>query len=132
MLEFQVTTGAIFLRNMATQHICLFNKFGYCKYKEVCRKEHVDDICSDSPCDFLNCRLRHPKLCNWYSEYGRCKFNPCKFKHEEKNKSVEIIMKENSEVMSKLKEVEKSSIENLKQFEKCVEEIEDEKYGNYI
>ena len=117
---------------MATQHICLFNKFGYCKYKEVCRKEHVDDICNDSPCDFLTCRLRHPKLCNWYSEYGRCKFNPCKFKHEEKNNSVEIIIKENSEVKCKLKQIEKSlaeleekekellsSIDNLKQFGKC-------------
>ena len=120
---------------MATPPICLFNQFGYCKYKEVCRKHHIDDICNDSSCDFLTCRLRHPKLCNWYSEYGRCKFHPCAFKHEEKDDSVKQMIEKNS---AKLKEIEKSladlevkeneissRIEQIKQFEKSVEENEE-------
>ena len=118
---------------MATPHICSFNKFGYCKYKEACRKHHVDDICNDSSCDFLTCRLRHPRLCNWYTDYGRCKCNPCKFKHVEKDNALPDIIEETSKVMSKLKEVEKrlaeleekekqitSNIEKLKQLEKDV------------
>ena len=122
---------------MATPTICLFNKFGYCKYKEVCRKHHINDICSDSSCDFLTCRLRHPKLCNWYSEYGRCKFQPCAFRHEEKENDIKKILEENSKVMSKLEAVEKSlaeleakeketfvNIEKLEQVQKSVEENE--------
>ena len=119
---------------MATPPICSFNQFGYCKYKEECRKHHIDDICSDSSCDFLTCKLRHPRLCNWYSEYGRCKFNPCKFKHEEKDETMKTIVRENQEVMSKLEEVEKSLIElrerenetteNIERLEKCVKDTE--------
>lgn len=78
--------------------------------------------------------MRHPRLCNWYTDYGRCKFNPCKFKHVEKNNALTDIIK----ITTKLKEVDKglaelkekekqitSNIDKLKQLEKRVEENEE-------
>ena len=36
---------------MATQNICNFNKFGFCKFRDRCRKQHVNDKCENSSCD---------------------------------------------------------------------------------
>ena len=32
---------------MATQTVCSFYRFGYCKHKELCRKRHVKEICEN-------------------------------------------------------------------------------------
>ena len=66
---------------MAAPNICLFNKFGYCKFSERCRKHHINEICSNSTCNIFECRQRHPKLCRYFKNYGRCKFYPCAFRH---------------------------------------------------
>ena len=66
---------------MAAQISCRFNKFGYCKHRDYCRKLHVNELCDESACDISNCRLRHPYTCKFYKEYGRCKFDPCAYKH---------------------------------------------------
>ena len=66
---------------MAVQNVCRYNKFGYCRFGEICRKHHVDEVCVDSSCDPSNCDKRHPKECKYYKNYNRCKFNPCKFLH---------------------------------------------------
>jgi hypothetical protein len=68
---------------MAAPTLCLFNKFGYCKYNETCRKHHVNEKCKDNTCDISKCKLRHPKLCKFFRNYGYCKFSPCAFKHEQ-------------------------------------------------
>ena len=79
--------------------ICLFNKFGYCKFGEKCRKYHINEICSEKTCDISSCNQRHPKVCNYFRNYGRCKFSPCAYKHgnfasndlENKNRKIKII-----------------------------------------
>ena len=68
---------------MAAQTLCLWNKFGYCRYSERCRNYHVNDICQKSSCETFTCRQRHPNPCKFYINYKRCKFSPCAFKHEE-------------------------------------------------
>ena len=104
---------------MAAHSVCSFNKFGYCKYRNECRKLHINEICDgSSSCEFLTCKFRHPKICNWYSEYGRCKFNPCAFKHVDSPNVTEEIRKENTEIKAKLNEIDKSL--------KCLEEREKE------
>ena len=32
---------------MASQSVCQFNKFGFCKFKEACRKQHVKELCEN-------------------------------------------------------------------------------------
>ena len=67
---------------MASPILCLFNKFGYCKFGETCRKQHINKICDESSCEIYTCKQRHPKNCKYFKKYGRCKFSPCAFKHE--------------------------------------------------
>ena len=42
---------------MATQSVYEFNKFGFCKYKEMCRKKHVGELCENLNCDIKTCNL---------------------------------------------------------------------------
>ena len=67
---------------MTAPNICLFNKFGYCKFGERCRKHHKYKICEESSCEITSCRERHPKDCRYFRNFGRCKFSPCAFNHE--------------------------------------------------
>ena len=67
---------------MAAPTLCLYNKFGYCKFSERCRKHHIYEICENTSCSISECRLRHPKICRYFDNFGRCKFSPCAFKHE--------------------------------------------------
>ena len=63
--------------------ICSFNKFGFCKFGETCRKRHVQKCCDSIECDILSCENRHPKICRFFITYKRCKFGDfCKYKHE--------------------------------------------------
>ena len=68
---------------MATQNVCFFNKFGFCKYLEKCRKFHEKAVCDKSNCEIRECNLRHPRKCRYLREFGFCKFMDwCKFSHE--------------------------------------------------
>ena len=65
--------------------VCVFNKYGYCKYAQNCRRKHVDIICEIGNCEEKACERRHPKVCKYFSFYKRCKFGEfCRFKHCEK------------------------------------------------
>ena len=103
---------------MATQTICPFNKYGYCKHKELCRKHHENKLCDKPSCDISTCSLRHPKNCKWYREYSYCKFNPCAFKHFDNSNSIDMdkYQKENEVIVNKLANIEKE-IEKLQQNE---------------
>ena len=65
---------------MEARTVCRYNKIGYCKYKDKCRNRHIEAICVDESCDGI-CEQRHPKVCRFYQQYGRCKFNPCMYSH---------------------------------------------------
>ena len=104
---------------MATHNICFYNKYGFCKYLEKCRKSHENEKCENLNCEIRECPLRHPKICTFYRDFGFCKFNEwCKFSHkinrnncnenneikhlEEKLRIVETELKINSEKVVKL------------------------------
>ena len=74
---------------MAAQIVCKWFKFGFCKHKEYCRNQHVDEICDDEYCEIFRCRKRHPKMCRYFWNHGRCKFNPCAFLHKENGLTLE-------------------------------------------
>ena len=103
---------------MAAPSVCLCNKFGYCKHKELCRKQHVNDICENVSCELSLCIWRHPKTCKYYRELGRCKFDPCAFKHVGNN-SLDKLNEENREILYKLYVVDKA----LKAFEEEETEV---------
>ena len=108
---------------MATQNVCRYFKFGFCKYLEKCRFPHVKEICESQECDVKSCTLRHPRICSYYRDYNRCKFGEwCCFKHAETNEisdkeivnrinNLEKLIAEKNEVISilenKIKLIEK-------------------------
>ena len=52
------------------QQICMRNKFGYCKYGELCRNLHINDLCDSDSCDIRNCNKIHPYACKFYRDHG--------------------------------------------------------------
>ena len=91
---------------MAAQSVCSFYRFGYCKHKEFCRKRHVKETCENLSCDTSNCIMRHPKVCKWYRDYQKCKFDPCLFLHKENNTEIYILKKENEDILTNIKDIE--------------------------
>ena len=76
---------------MAIQNVCFFNKHGFCKYSEKCRKYHEKQICENTSCEIKECLLRHPKKCKYFRDLGYCKFGDwCKFLHKSNEKSIEV------------------------------------------
>ena len=93
---------------MAAQTICFFNKYGFCKYLETCRKYHESKKCENSYCEIRDCPLRHPIICRYFRDFGFCKFNErCKFSHEVKRDISEQNDEEVKNLQEKLKNVEK-------------------------
>ena len=93
---------------MAAQNVCKFFKFGYCKQGEFCRRQHVKDICENTECDISICALRHPKVCKYYRDYCKCKFDPCMFLHVDKENDPQIkkVRKENESILKKIANLE--------------------------
>ena len=97
---------------MATQVLCSFNKFGFCKYRETCRKRHIKETCEKTLCDISTCTSRHPRICKFFRDLGRCKFDPCAFLHVENKNSLESLVKENEEILQKIAKLD-STIKDL-------------------
>ena len=71
---------------MEAMTICVFNKFGFCKYGVTCRKKHEDLKCENSRCEIFDCNKRHPKECKYFREFKRCKYNEyCRYEHKISN-----------------------------------------------
>ena len=117
---------------MATPVICKFNQFGYCRYQEMCRKQHINKKCENSSCNRRTCTLRHPKICTFFRDYGYCKFGEfCKFIHSEQEKIMDEYKRENEMIVKKLANIEKE-IDILKQHEVEIvsKRVYDEKISN--
>jgi hypothetical protein len=72
----------------------------------------------NSSCDISRCNLRHPKKCKFYSNYKRCKFDPCAFLHID---SSEI---SNSEIFKKLDDLAKLISEKDLKIKRLEERLE--------
>ena len=64
------------------EEICQYSKFGFCKYRNECKKKHFIVECEDPDCKTQkSCDKRHPKRCRKH-DLGRCRFeNECAYKH---------------------------------------------------
>ena len=91
---------------MATQNVCTWNKYGYCRYGEKCRELHVNEMCSNILCENSTCMLRHPIACKYFKRHNRCKFDPCAFKH--KRNDFENLKKENQSLTIKQEAIDRN------------------------
>ena len=87
------------------EEVCLYQKFGFCKYRDHCSKRHLEEECQNlSNCiSKKSCAKRHPKLCREYVLHRRCPYgDKCDYLHKEHEKSQEEI-----KMNTKLEELEK-------------------------
>ena len=93
--------------------ICLHHKFGHCKYGAHCRNLHIEETCSDYPCNNESCSKRHPKPCRYFSMYNFCKFyDGCSFLHRGGNFESEAMKKEIETLREEIKNL-KAVVENM-------------------
>ena len=91
---------------MATQNLCRFNKYGFCRYEERCRKYHEKNLCENAHCVVKECLLRHPKICKYLRDYGYCKFGEwCYFSHKLLIKNYNIDNNDIKELNDKLNDL---------------------------
>ena len=105
------------------QNVCRYFKFGYCKFGEKCRNLHIEEKCCDNQCEIVNCDKRHPKPCNFYRDYGRCKYlQYCKYEHVQQGNNIIT-----EEYKIKIDNLEKIVVEKDSLIRKLIKETEENK-----
>ena len=99
---------------MAHQNVCQFFKYGYCKFKIACRKQHILEKCKKQNCENGTCNQRHPRICRYLRDNGYCKFSEyCLFEHDFVKSDVQEI----KDITVKLKGIEELIAEKSKDIE---------------
>ena len=71
--------------------VCKHFRTVYCKFGEVCQRNHVKEICQIENCHSDSCSKRNPKICKYFHINQFCKFGKdCSYLH--------IISKEKSDI----------------------------------
>lgn len=107
--------------------ICHHHKFGYCRFKEQCEKEHVKEECQAlSACkEVRSCNKRHPKTCKRLVLERFCKFgDECAYLHLTRDNSKEVY----TEVIEEVKNL-KAEVDLLKKTVKSLSHIKEEAKG---
>ena len=108
---------------MFAETVCVFNKFGFCKFEQTCRDRHIDVICGED-CDTKNCEKRHSQPCKYFVKYNRCKFGDfCKYKHENETFRNEAKQPADEKIDNDLKIFENKIKLLQEQYEKIVAEV---------
>ena len=56
--------------------VCQYFKYGFCKYKSNCKREHQEETFTDINCkNKISCKKRHPRVCKMVAENKSCRFN---------------------------------------------------------
>ena len=98
-------------------NVCKYNQFGFCKFGDLCRKPHVNELCKNLHCEKKLCLKRHPKECKYFATNNTCKFEKqgCAYKHVESINQSDIQKLSNDlksltstikEMMSKINQLE--------------------------
>ena len=85
--------------------VCHFQKFGYCKFQERCKRKHFTQVCDSlSRCkDKDKCQKRHPKNCKRFASETGCRHKEgCAYSHNVPNQ-----FDEDNEVNEKVSRLEK-------------------------
>ena len=93
------------------EEVCKFGKFGFCKFKEGCKKKHYVEVCESlSKCKNINeCQKRHPKTCRKF-KLG----NDCTFGEDYAYNHHDIIDREKNDLKEKVENLEKTVSELTK------------------
>ena len=101
---------------MENSPICMFYKYGYCKFKTNCKNKHVTQVCDDEKCSQTKCHKRHPRMCRFFFNFGTCKLgNLCAYKHDKNN--------EFEKLEKKMNDVLKRSMENDNLIKDLVQDV---------
>ena len=120
--------------------VCNYQKFGFCKYKDLCKNLHLKETCINlSACvNSKSCQKRHPRVCKKQAIEGFCRFGAtCAYHHQEKNNHVEINVKLEElektvkemaekivELEGKLKDTESKDVEVVKTKEAATKTVD--------
>ena len=80
----------------AVNNVCKHNQTGFCKFRQDCKKDHVNETCRNIKiCKDTKCTLRHPKTCQTFEVHGKCKYANCAYRHlsNSTNQKVECLGK---------------------------------------
>ena len=87
----------------------MHSKFGFCKFKEQCKRKHYSEICQDfKVCQTIKtCPKRHPKRCKKNLSENGCNFgSDCAYRHGINNDTIKA-----DETDAKIDRLEKIVIE---------------------
>ena len=69
------------MKSKMTGEVCMFDKFGFCKWGTSCNKVHLKETCLLEECESRKCLKRHPRPCKFLTG-GCCKYGEnCRFDH---------------------------------------------------
>ena len=91
--------------------VCKYNQQGFCKYRQLCKKQHNNQICPSHPsCQNLACQMRHPRQCRSFNKLGKCKFSNCAYLHvpDENSNKLDKLEKEVVELRETVIKLSKS------------------------
>ena len=109
---------------MVSENVCLYRKFGHCKYSGTCKFRHIETICENMNCDIESCEKRHPRDCRFFSDFARCKFGEyCSFKHRPRSET-NLLNVEIDNLKAKVENLEKLVSEKDKQIQKILNILE--------
>jgi uncharacterized C2H2 Zn-finger protein len=103
------------------ESVCKYNKYGYCKFKEKCRRLHIKKTCENnaSCTNIKSCLKRHPKVCKLHDLYKSRRFgSDCSYLHTKSKKE-----SENDERLEYLENCLKDMTEKVKGLEEELSEI---------
>ena len=63
------------------QVVCQFSKYGHCKKRNFCPNIHFSKVCEEDNCESYKCDKRHPKECINFSQFQKCGFFNCSYRH---------------------------------------------------
>ena len=88
--------------NSVQKEVCRYNQRGYCKHSAKCVNFHENETFKGEVCKDHMGTKRHPKVCKYFAQRGRCKFNEdCGFAHKESNVIKSLSKLENEMVKMK-------------------------------
>ena len=114
---------------MADVNCCYKNKFGFCKYGNICRYKHANDECLEDNCNINICEKRHPKKCFYFKTFRKCKFGDYyRFSHtfHDKDDKLKLFKEETKINLDKVNEKYEDLERYVKHLESEIKKLQEE------